>query len=173
MDDGFRSSSDEETWTVLSNLAFLGPPKFSVDRLLDIAIARYRNMRDHLRLLQTDVYYARNETQYFRQLGQVNVQYDTTRQFLASKWVHAKLCTYPTLRVFHWYAIVEECRYMQKQYRRFSDNIQFGNVLPSGYAKALHCLEVLLVNILRRRAKELGDLLPWTRGFEACYAPTG
>lgn len=169
VNSGFRKSSEEETWTMLSNLAFLGPPEFSPDRLLDIAVARSANAEDHLWLLQTNGSYMWSEIRYFRQSRLANAIVRRIGETRASDWVGSKLSQLPMKRIYEWRSIVEECQHIKKQYQRFFDNIHPVSVIPVRYGEALGSLELLLINILLVRVQELRELLPWLRGFEDNY----
>jgi HicA toxin of bacterial toxin-antitoxin, len=167
--DGFRKSSEEETWTVFSNLAFLGPPNFSTDRLLEVATARSANAQDHLWLLQTDMSYMRGEIQYIRQSRVANALRQRTGELNTFEWASGKLGSFPMHRVHEWHSIVEECEHVKEQHHRFRDSIHLGGVIPTPYADALGSLELMLINILLERVQELKELLPRLRGFEHCY----
>jgi hypothetical protein len=117
VDDRFRKSSEQETWTVFSNMAFLGPLKFSPDYLLDLAVARSANAQDHLWLLQIDISYLRGEVWYFRKSSFANALQDRTSEDAVFGWAGSNVIKLPITRAYGWHHIVEECAQVREQHQ--------------------------------------------------------
>jgi hypothetical protein len=164
VNDRFRKSSEQETWMVFSNMAFLWPPKFSPDYLLDFAVARSANAQDHLWLLQTDLPYLRGEVRYFRKSSFANALQDRTSEDAVFGWVGSNMIKLPNTRVYEWHHIVEECAHVRGQHQKFRDSIHFGVTLPKRYAEALGTLEVSIIIVLQTRVNEVRQLLSWLQG---------
>jgi hypothetical protein len=168
-DFGFRKSKEDETWSALCNQAYTGPPTFSIDSLLKISRTRMANAEDHLWLLQTDPSYMHSEITYFKSSKLGSILHDD-----GSKKVYhyaaVVLTNEPIDRAQDWHYIVEECLNLQHVHRSFRDNVKAGESLPPKYNDAISCLELLVVNVLFRRAKMLSKLIPRLRGFESCFS---
>jgi hypothetical protein len=66
-----------------------------------------------------------------------------------------------------WDWIFQEVQNIEKLVHRYRDSIYPGTPLPSPYARALGCLEALLLALTEREARLTYSLLPFRPGFSA------
>ncbi|KAL5398629.1 hypothetical protein PMIN02_001325 [Paraphaeosphaeria minitans] len=153
VEGGFKQSG-ATYWSNFTFGPFLAPPEFDIDQLSAKVKVRLDATADHLELLQT-------EPSYMRRYAKVNG--DAGYQIISNE-IMGDL-------VMHWFwlGVSEEFEHAKSMYRRYSNLICRGQALPKEFDDALGALEVLLVNTVHERSKQLQYLISQRPGFSRWY----
>ncbi|KAF2503019.1 hypothetical protein BU16DRAFT_576900 [Lophium mytilinum] len=166
---GFKQSGSLEVWSPFTHQPFSAPPVFNIDALLAIAQSRVEAMGDHLWLLQTDSKYLSRHLKIVRDCAVYK------NPALRDPNVVGIGLAGEIFQDFHeylwWQWVLVECRNVQEQYLRFRDSIHPGQRLPPRYEDALGALELVLVNLMHSRAKQITALVPQRPGFRHIWEP--
>ena len=160
---GFQRSRDEETWAVLSNQAFLWPPRLQVDTL-ELCEARLALAQDELWLLQTDPSYMQQTIAAARSM-KLNAQFVKAGDRFQVRVCQAAIML-PVRRVHDWHDVVTECRNLLAAREIHSNNIRYGRALPVDYEDAAACLEIRIINLLIQRTQDLLIVIKESPSFE-------
>jgi hypothetical protein len=165
---GMKHATEETTYcSIYANQAFSSPPRFDAAVLISICEVRMNAVGDHLSFLQTDPAYMRR---WVRVLQEGHVFQLASSD---SKGGSIFCSLMKEIVGFWWWKWVKsECEYVHSLQVRFRDSIHQGQRLPIVYDKALGALELLLVNQVIGRGKELAGEFPQRPGFRDKYVFT-
>ena len=129
-----------------------------IDRLINIASEKKAESQDHLWLLQTDPAYFYEFASYWNEfnLGALpgsSWTQDTKAQFLESRTTRE-----PFAHVQCWNILTEELQHVRQEYVAYSQSIEPGHPLPESYDRALGCLTLATMNLLRFKVTGLNEL---------------
>lgn len=157
---GFREVSRIEFASPFLNQPFSAPPLFDIDNHLSMARARMQAAKDHLWLLQTEPSYMRFAMKDLNQGAAFEVvSRADSYSIMAHEFIH-------DVMVFvSWQWVVDEWENVKTTYLRYRDSIYPGQRLPEKFDNALGALELMLVNQLHIRSRNLGAFNPQRPGF--------
>lgn len=75
----------------------------------------------------------------------------------------------PVGQLCSWQWIIEEVENVRTQYLNFRDSTNLGDSLPPKFEFVLASVELLVINMLQRSVKDLGQLLPRIIAFQDYY----
>lgn len=157
---GFREVSRIEFASPFLNQPFSTPPLFDIENHLSMARARMQAAKDHLWLLQTEPSYMRFAMKDLNQGAAFEV---VSRADLYSIMTHEFI--HDVMAFVSWQWAVDEWENAKTTYLRYRDSIYPGQRLPEKFDNALGVLELLLVNQLHIRSRNLGAFNPQRPGF--------
>jgi hypothetical protein len=159
----FRRSRDEETWAIMSNQAFLWPPRFQAN-IVELCRSRLALAQDELWLLQTDPSYIQQTIAAARNMKL------SAQMVKAGDRFQVRVCQaaimLPVRRVHEWHDVVTECQNLRAAQEIHLSNIRCGRALPVDYENAAGCLEIRVINLLINRTEDLLIAIQESPAFE-------
>ncbi|MCJ1440018.1 MAG: hypothetical protein MMC23_000500 [Stictis urceolatum] len=156
---GFKKSGESVYWFQYVCQPFSAPQQFNLNKLLSQAMAQVDATSDHLWLLQT-------EPSYLKHYMRPSSQYEALR---VSDIEPARIAIREMSEDFQthlrWQWVYDELMHANRLYHRFRDSIHPGSALPKPYDPVVATLELLLVNMMHKRAQQTQTLIPQRPGF--------